>query len=111
MYDKMYRKYSKALVVVVSFLLGRDESCQSLRQVGFLYSTPILRENTQGWPEATHLSPPSTNHTRGLAARRLFIVPPATKALYIYKHPCLLRDSNPGPTAQQSASLTTIPDG
>ncbi|GFT25405.1 hypothetical protein TNCV_182321 [Trichonephila clavipes] len=35
----------------------------------------------------------------------------AAKALYIYKHPCLLRDSNPSPTAQQSASLTAIPDG
>ncbi|GFV32632.1 hypothetical protein TNCV_441241 [Trichonephila clavipes] len=30
------------------------------------------------------------------------------KALNIYKHPCLLRDSNLGPTAQQPASLTTI---
>ncbi|GFV56754.1 hypothetical protein TNCV_2539561 [Trichonephila clavipes] len=29
----------------------------------------------------------------------------------MYKHPCLLRDLNPGPTEQQSASLTTIPDG
>ncbi|GFV18077.1 uncharacterized protein TNCV_168811 [Trichonephila clavipes] len=37
--------------------------------------------------------------------------PPAAKALYIYKHPCLLRDSNPVPTALQSASLTTIPVG
>ncbi|GFW69435.1 uncharacterized protein TNCV_487841 [Trichonephila clavipes] len=27
--------------------------------------------------------------------------PHATQALYIYKHPCLLRDSNPVPTAQQ----------
>ncbi|GFU40682.1 uncharacterized protein TNCV_3230561 [Trichonephila clavipes] len=33
----------------------------------------------------------------------------AAKALYIYKHPCLLRDSNPVPTAPQSASLTTVP--
>ncbi|GFV61311.1 hypothetical protein TNCV_4103691 [Trichonephila clavipes] len=37
--------------------------------------------------------------------------PPAEKSLYIYKHPCLLGDSNPGPTTQQSASLTTIPNG
>ncbi|GFX34471.1 uncharacterized protein TNCV_3657091 [Trichonephila clavipes] len=37
--------------------------------------------------------------------------PPVAKALYIYKHPCLLRDSKSNPTAQQSASLTTIPDG
>ncbi|GFU13643.1 uncharacterized protein TNCV_938911 [Trichonephila clavipes] len=32
------------------------------------------------------------------------------KALYIYKHPFLLWDSNPGPTAPQAESLTTIPD-
>ncbi|GFU64937.1 uncharacterized protein TNCV_785881 [Trichonephila clavipes] len=37
--------------------------------------------------------------------------PHAAKALYIYKHPCLLRDSNQAPTAPQSASLTTIPVG
>ncbi|GFS47390.1 uncharacterized protein TNCV_4863191 [Trichonephila clavipes] len=37
--------------------------------------------------------------------------PHAAKALYIYKHLCLLRDSNPVPTAQQLASLATIPDG
>ncbi|GFW59844.1 hypothetical protein TNCV_2917261 [Trichonephila clavipes] len=37
--------------------------------------------------------------------------PHAAKALYIYKHPCLLRDANPGPLAQQSASLTAIPNG
>ncbi|GFS87378.1 uncharacterized protein TNCV_422491 [Trichonephila clavipes] len=37
--------------------------------------------------------------------------PYAAKALYIYKHPCLLQDSNPAPTAPQSASLTTIPWG
>ncbi|GFS53993.1 uncharacterized protein TNCV_3762061 [Trichonephila clavipes] len=37
--------------------------------------------------------------------------PHATKALHIYKHPCLLRDSNPVPTAPQSASLTTLSIG
>ncbi|GFU74837.1 uncharacterized protein TNCV_503711 [Trichonephila clavipes] len=37
--------------------------------------------------------------------------PRAAKALYIYKHPYLPRDSNPGPTAHQSSSLTTTPDG
>ncbi|GFU12250.1 hypothetical protein TNCV_4600501 [Trichonephila clavipes] len=34
---------------------------------------------------------------------------PAVKALYIYKHPCLLWDSDP--TAQQLASLAIIADG
>ncbi|GFV55715.1 hypothetical protein TNCV_755151 [Trichonephila clavipes] len=44
-----------------------------------LVSTPILREDTWGWPGTTHLSIPSNNHTRGLAARRLFRVPPCRK--------------------------------
>ncbi|GFX13052.1 hypothetical protein TNCV_2357081 [Trichonephila clavipes] len=57
----------------------------------------------------SHLATPSTNPTKGLMTRRLFRVPYAAKALYIYKHPCLLRDSNPVPTAPQSLSLTTIP--
>ncbi|GFU03314.1 hypothetical protein TNCV_3338331 [Trichonephila clavipes] len=34
------------------------------------------RENTLGWSGASHLSSPSTDLTRGLAARRLFKVPP-----------------------------------
>ncbi|GFY26381.1 hypothetical protein TNCV_25781 [Trichonephila clavipes] len=38
--------------------------------------TPILRENNLGWSGASHLSSPSTNLTRELAARRLFKVPP-----------------------------------
>ncbi|GFW62226.1 hypothetical protein TNCV_4421151 [Trichonephila clavipes] len=62
-----------------------------------------------GWLGASHLSSSSTNHTRGLAARRLFRVPQCAKALCIHKHLCLFRDSNPGPTAPQQESLTTIP--
>ncbi|GFS84790.1 hypothetical protein TNCV_2956861 [Trichonephila clavipes] len=55
---------------------------------------------------------PSINLTRGLAAQWLFRVAPCCKGtIYINKHPCLLRESNLGPTAQQSESLTTIPDG
>ncbi|GFW38116.1 integrase catalytic domain-containing protein [Trichonephila clavipes] len=37
--------------------------------------------------------------------------PHAAQALYLCKHPCLLWYSNPGSTAQKSASLTTIPNG
>ncbi|GFV35443.1 hypothetical protein TNCV_3204751 [Trichonephila clavipes] len=44
----------------------------------------------------------------GLVARWLFRVAPCREGTI---HPCLLRDSNPGPTAQQSASLTTLSDG
>ncbi|GFX82124.1 hypothetical protein TNCV_2707541 [Trichonephila clavipes] len=53
-------------------------------------SIPILRENT-------------LEVTKGFATRRLFRVTPIStaKELYTYKHPCLLLDSNPGPTTQQ----------
>ncbi|GFT26410.1 dynein heavy chain 17, axonemal [Trichonephila clavipes] len=75
-------------------------------------------EHPGGGSRASHLSSPSTNLARRLAARRLFRLlngyleyPHAENAPYIYKHPCLLQDSNPGPTTQQSASLITIPDG
>ncbi|GFT06503.1 hypothetical protein TNCV_3356291 [Trichonephila clavipes] len=44
-----------------------------------LVSTPILREDTWGWSGASHLPTPSTNHTRGLVARRLFKVSPCFK--------------------------------
>ncbi|GFX25450.1 hypothetical protein TNCV_1998511 [Trichonephila clavipes] len=48
------------------------------------------------------LGPPtsslSTNLMRGLVSQLLFRVPQAGKALYIYKHPCLLWDLNPGPS-------------
>ncbi|GFY09599.1 hypothetical protein TNCV_380941 [Trichonephila clavipes] len=42
----------------------------------------------QAWAQASHLSSPAPNRTRGLAARRLLRVPHAPKALYKYKHPC-----------------------
>ncbi|GFX79856.1 hypothetical protein TNCV_4981681 [Trichonephila clavipes] len=62
-------------------------------------------------------SGPSTSHPWPSISREdlqldcCLSYPPAAKAMYIYKHPCLLRESNPGPTAQLSESLTTIPDG
>ncbi|GFS65928.1 hypothetical protein TNCV_2509791 [Trichonephila clavipes] len=75
------------------------------------FHTSFEGEQPGGGHRVSYPSYPSTNPRRGLAAVPLFRVPPAEKALYICKHPCLLRDSNPGPTVQQSASLTTIPDG
>ncbi|GFU21397.1 hypothetical protein TNCV_891411 [Trichonephila clavipes] len=44
----------------------------------WLVSTPILREDTWGRSGASHLSSPSTNLTRGHAARRLSVVPPCS---------------------------------
>ncbi|GFV96107.1 hypothetical protein TNCV_1870681 [Trichonephila clavipes] len=39
-------------------------------------------------------------HERICSSTAIWTTPHAAKALYIYKHPCLLRYSNPGPTAQ-----------
>ncbi|GFT93380.1 uncharacterized protein TNCV_337451 [Trichonephila clavipes] len=65
-------------------------------------------ESTLGVVRGLPLSSPSREELR---LDSYLKYPHAAKALYIYKHRSLLRDSNPVPTAQQSASLTTIPDG
>ncbi|GFU68563.1 uncharacterized protein TNCV_3064871 [Trichonephila clavipes] len=48
-------------------------------QITVICPTPqqseVMRENTLGWSGVSHLSSPSTNLTKGLAARRLFKVP------------------------------------
>ncbi|GFX75284.1 hypothetical protein TNCV_3043061 [Trichonephila clavipes] len=78
----------------------------------WLCFTPILRENTL---EAVRVHPPlfpfhqPQERTWQLDGYLEFT--PAAKAFYIFKHLCLFRDSNPGPTAQHSTSLTTIQDG
>ncbi|GFW80869.1 hypothetical protein TNCV_3779491 [Trichonephila clavipes] len=62
------------------------------------------------WRFTPIVSPTFEHHTGHVDPKR-FVSPDfdyhAVKALYIYKHPYLLRDSNP----ELSASLTTIPDG
>ncbi|GFV98620.1 uncharacterized protein TNCV_1453061 [Trichonephila clavipes] len=76
-----------------------------------LGSTPIYREQTRGWsgPPTSLPLPPTTREDMRLDGYLEY--PHAVKVRYIYKHPCLLRDSNLVPTARQSASLTTIPVG
>ncbi|GFY16895.1 uncharacterized protein TNCV_3689531 [Trichonephila clavipes] len=77
----------------------------------WLGSTPSLRENTPGGGQRPPTSLPLLLTSReDLQLDSYLEYPPATKALYTYKNPCLLRDSSSGPTAPQSASLTTIPD-
>ncbi|GFU33152.1 hypothetical protein TNCV_4156691 [Trichonephila clavipes] len=50
------------------------------KTVRFGSVAPQFRGSTLwGWSEASHLSFLSTNHTRGLAVRRLFRVPPCRK--------------------------------
>ncbi|GFW72560.1 uncharacterized protein TNCV_3797881 [Trichonephila clavipes] len=61
----------------------------------------------QGPPTSLNLSPTSRED---LQLDGYLEYSHAAKALYIYKHPCLLRELNPGLTALQLASLTTIPD-
>ncbi|GFV47695.1 hypothetical protein TNCV_1708911 [Trichonephila clavipes] len=54
-----------------------------------------------GWGQGppTYLSlPPSSRENLRLDGYLEY--PPATKTLYFYKYPCLLRDVNPVPTAQ-----------
>ncbi|GFY26956.1 hypothetical protein TNCV_930971 [Trichonephila clavipes] len=51
-----------------------------------------------------------TNVSIGFVDLRLLRVTPAAKALYIYIHPCHIWDLKPGYTAQQSTSLTSIPN-
>ncbi|GFT00256.1 uncharacterized protein TNCV_2738231 [Trichonephila clavipes] len=63
-------------------------------------STPILEANTPG---VIRSLPPTSREDLQLDGYLEY--PHVTKALYIYKHPCLLRDSDPGSTAQQSVSL------
>ncbi|GFX08533.1 uncharacterized protein TNCV_4170321 [Trichonephila clavipes] len=71
-----------------------------------LDSAPLLRKNTPGGgqgPSTSLFLPPTSPEDLRLDGYLEYNR--AAKALYIYKHPCLLRDSNPGPTAQQPASL------
>ncbi|GFX79210.1 uncharacterized protein TNCV_4747941 [Trichonephila clavipes] len=74
----------------------------------WLVCTPILTWGGQGPPTCLPFPPTSREDLRldGYLEN-----PQAVKALYIYKHLCLLRDLNRGSKAQQSVSLTTIPDG
>ncbi|GFX45852.1 hypothetical protein TNCV_934911 [Trichonephila clavipes] len=55
--------------------------------------------------EEGHLPPTSQQDLR---LGGYFNILNAAEALYICKHQCLLRDPNPSPAVQQSASLTTI---
>ncbi|GFW73609.1 uncharacterized protein TNCV_1540641 [Trichonephila clavipes] len=74
----------------------------------WLGSTPILRKNTLGGSQEPPTSlplPPATREDLWLDGYLEY--PHAMKALYIYKHPCLPQDSNPGPTAWQSANHYT----
>ncbi|GFV60622.1 hypothetical protein TNCV_2739711 [Trichonephila clavipes] len=73
----------------------------------FIHSTssPADKEG-----EASHVSSPITKLV-DLWLDGYLEYSHAAYALYHHEHPCLLRDSNVGPMAQQSASLTIIPDG
>ncbi|GFT24355.1 uncharacterized protein TNCV_3252091 [Trichonephila clavipes] len=68
------------------------------------------RKSRGGQRHPTYLPLPPTSQ-EDLRLDGCLEYPHAAKAIYIYKHPCLLRDLNPVPTAPQSSSLTTIPVG
>ncbi|GFW89454.1 uncharacterized protein TNCV_3967441 [Trichonephila clavipes] len=103
------------LKIAVSFQAGVDRllRCENRRRLNDLARFHLnfdgeRPEGGQGPP--TFLLFPLTSR-EDLRLDGYLKYPHAAKALYIYKHPCLLRDLNTGPTAKQSASLTTIPDG
>ncbi|GFU04993.1 uncharacterized protein TNCV_1290871 [Trichonephila clavipes] len=70
-----------------------------------LVSTPISRVNSLEVVEPPTSLPRTSREDSRLDSYLEY--PHATH----YIHPCLLRDSNIGPTAYQSASQTTIPNG
>ncbi|GFV27513.1 hypothetical protein TNCV_2540511 [Trichonephila clavipes] len=76
----------------------------------WLVSTPILLEDTWGWSGAFHLSSPSTNLTRELAARRLFIVAPCREGTTHLQTSTSSPGFKPSPYGTASASLTTAPN-
>ncbi|GFX21084.1 uncharacterized protein TNCV_4366641 [Trichonephila clavipes] len=77
-----------------------------------VYSYPNFEGEHPGGGQgpSTSLPLPSTS-LKDLRLDGYLEYPHAAIVLYIYKHPCLLWDSNPVPTAQQSVSQTTIPNG
>ncbi|GFX73628.1 uncharacterized protein TNCV_1263971 [Trichonephila clavipes] len=77
----------------------------------WLVSTPILRENTIEGQRPTASLPLLPTSREDLRLDGYLEYPHAAKALYVYRNSCLLRKSNPAPTTQQSAPLTTIPNG
>ncbi|GFX39609.1 hypothetical protein TNCV_2103531 [Trichonephila clavipes] len=50
----------------------------------------LFHSNLEGEHSGGGQRPPTSLLTMGLAARRLFRVPPCHEGTFIYKHPCLL---------------------
>ncbi|GFS97693.1 uncharacterized protein TNCV_2558541 [Trichonephila clavipes] len=76
----------------------------------FLSSTP-QRKKTLGVVRGFPPLPPPPTSGEDLRLDGYLEYTHAAKALYTYRHPRLLWDSNPVPTTPQSVSLTTISDG
>ncbi|GFU47613.1 uncharacterized protein TNCV_2443351 [Trichonephila clavipes] len=73
--------------------------------IRFVSVPPQFRRTPWGGPRPPTSLPLPPTSREDLRLDGYLGYPNATKALYIHKHPCLLRDSNPDPTARQSASL------
>ncbi|GFU83404.1 hypothetical protein TNCV_2752401 [Trichonephila clavipes] len=84
------------------------EHHEGKRTIWLLY-TPILTENTLR--AGSLCSPFHPPYEKELRLDDYLDYLHAAKPLYIYKHPCLIRDSNPDPTALRSVSPTTVPGG
>ncbi|GFW43900.1 hypothetical protein TNCV_4786111 [Trichonephila clavipes] len=72
--------------------------------IWLVYSPDFRKNSVRGHPFCLPLPP---IFRKDLGLDEYLECPHATQAIYIYKHPCLLRDSNPGLTAQQAEELNT----
>ncbi|GFU05198.1 hypothetical protein TNCV_575301 [Trichonephila clavipes] len=82
-----------------TLVVGSSLEQHASDRVRFLarFHPKFKEENPGEGSGASHISSSSTNFTIGLECYLEY--PHAVKALCIYKHPYLLRDSNPGPYA------------
>ncbi|GFT34009.1 hypothetical protein TNCV_4384611 [Trichonephila clavipes] len=69
---------------------------------------PILWENTLGWSGSPTSLPLPRTSREDLWLDGYLEYPHAAKAKYIYRYLCLLRDSNPGPTAPQGRGSRVV---
>ncbi|GFX31719.1 uncharacterized protein TNCV_4082431 [Trichonephila clavipes] len=104
-----YRVHRQGLMIVVT-KRSWSQICDWHSRVVARFHLKLESEHCRCQEPPTSLPLPPTSR-EDLRLKDCLEYPHAAKALYIYKHPYLLRNSNPGLKAEQSASLTTMPDG
>ncbi|GFU58334.1 hypothetical protein TNCV_1937821 [Trichonephila clavipes] len=102
-FDRIFRELAPLHAVALSIMQGT---------IQFGLAPPQFSGRTSGGgqrPSNCLTLPPTSREN--LLFDRYSEYPHATNSLYIYKHPCFLRDLNPGRMTQQSVSLTTASGG